>query len=115
MQKFRKNCIFIQKEFSSCGACSVESVVSFYGGYVPHETVLEDTLTNRYGTNALNLIRALKKYGFDSYGVKKNLVDLSNQNLPVIAHVVEEKGICHFVVVYEISNNKIKLFMGPII
>ena len=111
MQKFRKNCIFIQKEFSSCGACSVESVVSFYGGYVPHETVLEDTFTNRYGTNAFNLIRALKKYGFDSYGVKKNLVDLSNQNLPVIAHVVID-SFEHFLVIYRITKNYV-ITMDP--
>ena len=107
----KKSNVFIQNEAYSCGACCIESVVSYYGGYVPHETVLIDTLTNTNGTNAYNMIRALIKYGFSSQGKKENICRLNEMKLPVIAHTVEN-GFEHFVVIYKIKKNYL-VVMNP--
>ena len=102
---------FIQSEVYSCGACCIESVVSYYGGYVPHETVLADTLTDTNGTNAYNMIKALKKYGFNAQGLKIKIDDLKSLRLPLIAHIID-KGYEHFIVIYKVSKNSINV-MNP--
>lgn len=111
MLNLKKKDIFIQDTVSSCGACSIASVVSFYGGYVPLEVILEDTETDKNGTNALYLVEALKKYGFDAYGKRITIDELSSQNLPLIAHT-NKKGLAHFLVVYKITDKGI-LTMDP--
>lgn len=103
--------IFIQDDISSCGAKCIQSIVSFYDGYVPLELVLEDTNTTTSGTSALNLVEALKKYGFDAYGLKISLDKIDKNKLPIIGHILKN-GYEHFLVIYEIKENTI-LTMDP--
>lgn len=103
--------IYIQEEASSCGARCIQSIVSYYGGYVPLETALEDTNTDKSGTNAYELVTALKKYGFKAYGMKVPVEQIDRNKLPVIAHTVKN-GYEHFLVVYEIDETGI-LTMDP--
>ncbi len=107
----KKKDIFIQDNASSCGACSIASIISYYGGYVPLEVILEDTHTSLTGTNAYNLVEALRKYGFHSYGLKTDIDSISSNHLPLIAHVIEE-GCEHFLVIYEINQDNF-LVMDP--
>lgn len=107
----RQKDIFIQDNASSCGACSVASIISFYNGYVPLEVILEDTHTDITGTNAYNLVEALKKYGFNSYGIKADIEKIRKSVLPAIAHVIEE-GCEHFLVIYKVEGNRV-LTMDP--
>lgn len=98
----KKKDIFIQEEASSCGAVCILSVLSFYGGYIPLEKILEDTRTDKSGTNAYELVRALNSYGFSATGKKVLLDELKDLRLPAIAHVIVN-GYEHFLVVYEIT------------
>lgn len=107
----KKKDIYIQESQSSCGAMCIRSIVSFYGGYVPLETVLYDTETSKNGTNAYNLVNTFNKYGFQSYGMSIKVDDLKNIQKPFIAHTVEE-GYEHFLVVYEIDSKGV-LAMNP--
>lgn len=107
----KKRVIYLQEDSCSCGACSIQSIVSYYGGYVPLEAVLDDTNTTSLGTNAYELTKALKKYGFSSYGRKMSLNSIDTSLLPVIAHVVKD-GLEHFLVIYEIEKNYV-LTMDP--
>lgn len=100
----KKKDIYIQEDQSTCGASCIQSVVSHFGGYVPLETVKSDTQTDKNGTDAYQMIRALKKYGIKSYGMKLSLENFQNVSLPVIAHTVD-RGYEHFVVVYECRKN----------
>lgn len=104
----RKKDIYIQDDQSSCGAVCIQSVVSHFGGYVPLETVLKDTLTDRNGTNAYQLVLALKKYGIEAYGMNIILEKLENVSLPVIAHTAKD-GYEHFIVIYEIDKKQEKV------
>lgn len=103
--------VFIQSETYTCGACCIESIVSYYGGYVPHETVIIDTFTDYNGTNAYNMVRALNKYGFIASGVKMELDKIQASDLPAIAHTIDN-GYEHFVVIYKIDKNKV-ITMNP--
>jgi len=64
------------------------------------------------GTTAYHIVNAFKKWGFDSSGVLEH--DITNNNLkyPLIAHLVLENGLEHFVVVKMISKDIIYL-MDP--
>lgn len=102
----KKSNVFIGRELYSCGACSVESILSYYGGYVPHETVLEDTYTTKTGTNAYNIVKALARYGFNAYGEKISLDKITKDLLPLIAYTTID-NYNHFLVIYEINDKRI--------
>ena len=107
----KKREIYIQKGPNYCGACSIASIVSHYGGYVPLETVITDTLTDKSGTNAYEIVRVLKSYGIDAYGMKINLNSLQHLRLPLIAHT-RKNGYEHFLVIYEFIKDKV-ITMDP--
>lgn len=102
-----KRYIVRQNDIKDCGICCLESIIKYYKGFVPLETLRLDTKTNNKGTTAYNLIKAAQKYGFNAVG-KKN-INLSDKKiiLPAIAHIVTDKGINHFVVIYKITDKYI--------
>ncbi len=102
----------IQRDLKDCGACCISCIIKYYGGYVPVEKIREDTVTTINGTTAFHLISALKKYGFESMGVKVTDINDKNIYFPAIAHVVLKNGLQHFVVIYKITNKHIYL-MDP--
>ena len=107
----KKNCIYIQRDSSSCGACSIASVVSFYNGYVPLETIIEDTLTDKNGTTAYHIKEALNKYGFNAYGINCTFDNIVKLKFPVICHTIID-GFEHFLVIYDIKDD-IVITMDP--
>ena len=107
----KKREIYIQKGPNYCGACSIASIVSHYGGYVPLETVITDTLTDKSGTNAYEIVRVLKSYGIDAYGMRIILNNLKHLRLPLIAHTLKN-GYEHFLVIYEFIKDKV-ITMDP--
>jgi len=106
-----KKWIVRQQDTKDCGVCALLSIIKYYGGYVPLETLREDTYTDNQGTTAYNLVCALKKYGFETQGIKINN-NIEQINLPAIAHVTIDNKITHFVVIYEIKKKYITI-MDP--
>lgn len=102
-----KNIVVRQNDVKDCGVCCLESIIKYYNGYIPIEQLRLDTKTNTQGTTALNLIKAAKKYGFESYGLKQDDININEELLPCIAHTLEKNGLNHFIVVYKISNNNV--------
>ncbi len=107
----KRKIVYLQDDSYSCGSACIQSVISYYGGYVPLETVQDDTNTTATGTNAYEIVETLKKYGFNSHGEKIALADIHPIDLPVIAHVVRD-GLEHFLVIYEIGEDYV-LTMDP--
>ena len=100
----KRDYIVKQNDYRDCGICCLASIIKYYKGNIPLETLRLDTKTNRYGTTAFNLINAAKKYGFEAYG--KRITVLDNEIiLPAIAHLEYSNGLNHFVVIYKIDNN----------
>ena len=107
-----KNFVVKQRDIKDCGICSLESIIKYYGGFIPLETLRLETKTDKNGTTALNLINTAKKIGLDAYGIKAKELTNDNMPLPAIAHIVTEKGLNHFVVIYKITSNSIYI-MDP--
>lgn len=103
--------IIVDTDYNTCGACSIYSIICHYGGYIPLNTIVDDTMTDKNGTNAYLIVRALKKYGFDSYGLNTKISNINSNLLPVIGHV-NKGGYNHFIVIYKI-NEKNMVIMDP--
>ncbi len=101
-----------QHDLKDCGACCLKSIIESYNGSISLEKIRLDTNTTATGTNALNLVEAAKKYGFDSVGVKVESLEDETIRLPAIAHVTTKQGLLHFVVIYKLAKRKVYL-MDP--
>ncbi len=101
-----------QRDLKDCGPCCIETVLKYFGGYVPLEKIRDDTCTGVNGTTAYHIIKALCNYGFEAMGVKVESIFDENIYLPAIAHVILKNGLQHFVVVYKINSKYIYL-MDP--
>lgn len=111
--KLKKKLIIKQHDITDCGPACLLSVIIYYGGFVPLNTLRESSLTDKSGTNCLNLINCAYKYGLSAKGVKLGSIDSIKENmLPCIAHVKLKNGLNHFVTIYEINKNHI-LIMDP--
>ena len=108
----RKNLEVIQEENSDCGICSLASIIKYYKGNIPLETLRFETNTDINGVNAYELISIAKKYGFNSYGEKIKII--KNKKTPFIAHLKLNNDLYHFIVVYKINKNNL-LVMDPAI
>ena len=100
-----------QRDLKDCGVCCLASIIKYYNGNIPLETIRLDTKTSEEGTTAYNLINAAKKYGFTASGIK--IKKLKNDfSVPAIAHIITEHGFNHFVVIYKIDKKYVHL-MDP--
>ena len=108
----RKVKVVKQRDAKDCGACCLSSIILYYGGYVPMEKIRLDTLTNDEGVNALNMINAARKYGFNATGVKIDSLFDKKVFFPAIAHTINKNGYEHFVVIDRITINNV-FIMDP--
>ena len=102
----------LQRDFKDCGVTCLSYLIAHYGGYVPIEQLREDTNTTQYGVTAYDLVETLKKYHFDSFGVRISYEELSAFHFPAIAHVILEQGLEHFVIVTKVTSRSVSL-MDP--
>lgn len=96
-----------------CGPACLLSILKYYKGYVNLERIKIDCKTDLMGTNAYELIKSAKTYGLDGTGKKLNKEMLleNNRIYPYIAQM-KIKNLYHFIVVYEVINNKV-VIMDP--
>lgn len=106
MKKIKKYPFVKQEEFKDCGVSCLLMIIMYYGGYINLEKLRDLTKTNRDGTTAYDIVTTAKNIGFNSYGIKHDLESDSKLILPIIAHVIIDKSLYHFVVIYEIDYKK---------
>lgn len=109
MQKFP--CV-MQDGIKDCGVASLLTIIKNYGGDVPREYLRDLTNTTKDGVDALSLLEAGRKLGFDAKGVYGNFLDIEDRFLPCIAHVIIDSKYKHFVVIYKIDRKKQLLFIS---
>jgi len=68
--------------------------------------------TDRKGTNILGLLQAAEKMGFSAKGVRGPAESLQKIPLPAIAHVIVKKKLHHYVVIYQVTREHLKV-MDP--
>ena len=69
-----------QNGFRDCAAACLLSIIRYYGGNISKEEISYIIKTDRYGTNAYNLIEGAKAIGFDGYGIRKTYEELLEYN-----------------------------------
>ncbi|MDF2187539.1 peptidase domain-containing ABC transporter [Paraflavitalea sp. CAU 1676] len=101
-----------QHDITDCGAACLQSVAAHYNLQLPIATIRQYAGTDTKGTNVLGLIEAATKIGFEAKGVKGSLEALFNMPVPAIAHVVLQKRLSHYVVIYKVTKEHIHV-MDP--
>ncbi len=95
--------IVMQLEALECGAASLTMIMAYYGRWVPLEQVRSDCGVSRNGSNAKNILRAARKYGFEGKGYAYTTEKLREKGqFPAIIHW----GMAHFVVLCGFKGNK---------
>ena len=95
--------IIMQLEALECGAASLAMVMAYYGKWVALEQLRVDCGVSRNGSNAMNILRAAQKYGFQTRGFAYNIQKIKEKGkFPAIIHW----GGGHFVVLNGFRGNK---------
>ena len=98
--------VIMQLEALECGAACLTMILAYYNKWVPLEQVREDCGVSRDGSNAKNILKAGKYYGFDVKAFKYEPETLKKEgNFPCIIHW----NFNHFVVLDGFKGNKVYL------
>jgi|SRR5690554_606703 len=101
-----------QRDITDCGAACLASVASHYKLHLPVARIRQMAGTDKKGTNLLGMIKAAEKIGFSAKGVKGGSDALPKIPLPAIAHVIVNKVLHHYIVLYKISDADVE-YMDP--
>ncbi|MCL2411597.1 MAG: cysteine peptidase family C39 domain-containing protein, partial [Treponema sp.] len=106
-----------QIDETDCGPACIAMVASHYNLHVSTGRIRELSKTDFIGTNLAGMVHALEKLGFTANAMRGEVQDNTlNQSyvFPFIAHVKipigNNKFIDHFVVVKEISKDKVTVW-----
>ncbi len=106
----KKYPVVLQNDISDCAAACISTIAEYYGLSISITKVRELAGTDTGGTTAFGLITAARSLGFESKGVEIFEVEqFAELELPVIAHVVIDNKLIHYVVVYSIDKGIIKV------
>jgi ATP-binding cassette subfamily B protein len=96
-----------QQDMRDCGPACLATICKKYGLKIPVSRIRELAETDLEGTSVYGMIQAAQKLGFQSEGVrtsnKEELFD--HLQTPLIAHIITDKMILHFVVIHKITNH----------
>jgi len=101
-----------QHDITDCGAACLASISAHYKLEIPLARIRQFAGTDKKGTNVLGLIEAAEKLGFEAKGVRGDFDSLFKIPKPAIAHIIVKKQLQHYVVIYEVTKNYIKI-MDP--
>ena len=91
-----------QVDTRDCGPAALASVAKHYGSDYSLARLRELSKTDKQGTTALGLVEAAKAIGFETRSIKADmtLFDYTDLTYPFIVHVVKNKRLQHYYVVY---------------
>ena len=101
-----------QRDITDCGAACLASIAAHFKLGIPVSKIRQMAGTDQKGTNAWGLIKAAEKLGFTAKGVKGDISALPGIPCPIIAHVILNKTLLHYVVIYNQTKNHIE-YMDP--
>jgi ABC-type bacteriocin/lantibiotic exporter with double-glycine peptidase domain len=101
-----------QHDITDCGAACLASISSHFNLQIPIARIRQYAGTDKKGTNVLGLIEAAEKLGFEAKGVRGELDSLFKIPKPAIAHIIVKEQLHHYVVIYEVTKEYIKI-MDP--
>ncbi len=101
-----------QHDIKDCGAACLASIGNYYNVNLPIARIRQYANTDKRDTNVLGIIEAAEKMGFTAKGVKGDIDAIPKIPLPAIAHIVVNKQLHHYVVIYKVSKKNIEV-MDP--
>ncbi|NQX81748.1 MAG: peptidase domain-containing ABC transporter, partial [Flavobacteriaceae bacterium] len=101
-----------QHDITDCGAACLASISAYYKLELPLARIRQYAGTDKKGTNMLGLVKAAEKLGFEAKGVKGDWDSLSKIPKPAIAHIIVKEVLHHYVVIYEVGKDFVKI-MDP--
>ncbi|WP_261376394.1 cysteine peptidase family C39 domain-containing protein [Gillisia sp. Hel_I_86] len=101
-----------QHDITDCGAACLASISAHYKLQLPIARIRQYASTDKKGTNVLGLLEAAKKLGFEAKGVRGDFESLYKIPKPAIAHIIVLEKLQHYVVIYEVTKQHIKV-MDP--
>ena len=104
----RKICIK-QHDITDCGAACLATVAWYYDLKMPISRIRQYAKTDRKGTNVLGMVQAAQQLGFAAQGVRGTPEALAEIPLPAVAHLVQENGLHHFVVVFKVTDKYVEV------
>ena len=101
--KVAKVPVVMQLEALECGAASLTMILAYYNKWIPLEQVRKDCGVSRDGSNAKNVLKAARSYGFTAKGYRYEPEELrKNGKFPCIIHW----NFNHFVVLNGFKGSK---------
>lgn len=97
-----------QHDITDCGAACIATICKQNKYNISIAKIREIAGTDKHGTNAFGVIKALQELGFNARGVRGDReAFLSGIKLPCIAHVVVDGNLLHYVVVHKITKKQV--------
>ena len=93
-----------------CGIASIMTILLYYGIKPSREEIISKYKKTDNGYTAYDLVKIANSYGISSYGIKSNIKDINK--FPVIAHIIKNKDMFHFIVILEKKGNNL-IIMDP--
>ena len=107
--------LILQHDERDCGAACLAMLVAHYGKRLPLSRFCELTRTDRSGASLYGLASGAEQLGFAARALSGDLPGLLQElragtiRCPFIAHIVTEDNMLHYVVVYGLSGNRLRI------
>jgi ATP-binding cassette, subfamily C, bacteriocin exporter len=101
-----------QRDVTDCGPACIASVAAWHQSFIPVARIRQIAGTDQKGTSALGLVRAFEAIGMTAKGVRCKADYLHQIPFPAIAHMVLSNKLHHYLVIYGVSEKKVKI-MDP--
>lgn len=104
-----------QHDTYDCGAACLSAIAAWYGIRVSLAKIRESCGCTSEGISIKGILDGATDLGLSGKAYRskyKELPELRNINMPFIAHVTEENGLLHFIVIVKVGENHVKI-MDP--
>lgn len=97
-----------QHDSSDCACACIATIAQYFGKRIPLSVIRELMDVSKEGANIYEMCMAAEKIGLSSEAlIKEEEFDESKLSFPCIAHVYQEDGMGHFIVLYKIKRNEL--------
>lgn len=94
----------LQQNFTDCGIASIMTILLNLGLRPSREKIINKLHKKHDGYTAYDLVKISKLYGVEAYAIREDVTRINK--LPVIAHIIKDKNMFHFIVILEVNHKK---------